>query len=96
LCRHNGKKLSQVLKGSKNDASPVGLRVADVIVCYLRLYNDRYSERAFEERFRYQQTFADAHGWRKVNDKACLPLYVKEWIVEHPGWKCRRTCQNES
>jgi integrase len=80
------KQLKKVLKGSANDAAPAALRVADVIERYLRLAKDRYAERAFEERRRYLQLFAEAHGWRKVNDRDCLPVHVEEWLAEHPEW----------
>jgi hypothetical protein len=65
------RKLKQVLAGSKNDQSAAPLRVADVIERYLKLHRLHYSERAFEERWRYLQQFAEAHGWRKVNDRDC-------------------------
>jgi integrase len=80
------KKLRQIQSGSKNDAVSGGLRVADVIERYLKLHQERYSERAFEERRRYLQAFAEAHGWRKVTDRDCLPVHVEEWIAEHPQW----------
>src|SRR3954468_20111603 len=77
------KKLRQVLKGSQNDPAIGQLRVADVIERYLKLHRSQYSERAFEERKRYLQLFAEAHGWRKVNDRDCLPVHVEEWLAEH-------------
>src|SRR5262249_794038 len=80
------KQLKQILKGSKNDA-PVALRVADVIERYLKLHQGKYSERAFEERRRYLQRFAEAHGWRKVNDRDCRPVHLEEWLAEHPEWE---------
>jgi integrase len=81
------KKLRQVLKGSQNDPATGQLRVADVIERYLKLHQSKYSERAFEERKRYLQLFAEAHGWRKVNDRDCLPVHVEEWLAEHPLWR---------
>jgi integrase len=80
------KKLKQVLKGSKNDG-PASLRVADVIERYLKLHKDKYSDRSFAERFRYLQEFAEVHGWRKVNDRDCLPIHVEEWVAGHDAWK---------
>src|SRR5262245_2882755 len=81
------KRLKQILKGTANDVSPAALRVADVIERYLKLSRPEYSERAFEERRRYLQLFAEAHGFRKVNDRDCLPVHVQEWLAEHPGWR---------
>jgi integrase len=80
-------KLRQVLKGAKDDAAPGQHTVASVIDRYLTLHRHKYSERAFEERKRYLQLFAEAHGWRKVNDRDCLPVHVEEWLAEHPEWR---------
>jgi hypothetical protein len=63
------KKLRQILKGSKNDQLHASLLIADVIERYLKLHREKYSERAFGERVRCLQLFAEAHGWRKVNDR---------------------------
>lgn len=80
------KKLRQILAGSKNDQAAGSLCVADIIERYLKLHQDKYSERAFTERRRYLQLFAEAHGWRKVNDRDCLPVHLEEWLAEHPQW----------
>jgi integrase len=80
-------KLRQILKGAKNDVACGQHTVASVIDRYLTLYRHKYSERAFEERRRYLQLFAEAHGWRKVNDRDCLPVHVEEWLAEHPEWR---------
>src|SRR4051812_42010043 len=74
-------KLRQILKGTKHDAAPGALRAADVIERYLKLHQPKYSPRAFEERKRYLQQFAEAHGFRKVNHKDCLPVHVEEWLA---------------
>src|SRR5262245_4572166 len=79
-------KLRQILKGSASDAAPASLRVADVIDRYLKLSQPKYSERAFEERVRYLQLFAESHGWRRVNDRDCLPIHIEEWVAAHPEW----------
>ena len=42
------KKLSQILKGARNDAAPGQQTVASVIDRYLTLHQQKYSERAFE------------------------------------------------
>jgi hypothetical protein len=41
-----------VLKGSKQDFAPGQLQFADMIDHYLTLHKAKYSERAFEERYR--------------------------------------------
>src|SRR6266446_2958852 len=85
------KQLKQVLKGSKHDQAAGSLRVADVIERYLKLHQQKYSTRAFEERRRYLQLFAEAHGFRKVNDRDCLPTHVEEWLAARPRWKSEWT-----
>jgi integrase len=84
------KKLNQLRKSS-TDSGPVRLRVADVIERYLKLHQDKYSPEAFALRRYYLQLFAEAHGWRKVNDKDCLPIHVEEWLTDHPEWKSEWT-----
>lgn len=74
------KKLRQVLKGSRSDIARGSLRVADVIERYLKLRRTRYSELAFEQRKRYLQLFAEAHGWRKVNDRDVCPSDPKKRV----------------
>lgn len=61
--------------------------VASVIDLYLSLNASKYSEEALEQRRFYLQLFAEAHGWRKVNDRDCLPVHVEQWIADHPEWK---------
>jgi integrase len=80
-------KLRQILKGTSNDIAAGSLRVADVIERYLKLHQSQYSVEAFALRQNYLQLFAEAHGWRKVNDRDCLPVHVEEWLAEHPPWK---------
>src|SRR5436309_2374012 len=77
------KKLKQVLKGTTHETAGA-LRVADVIERYLKLHQAKYAERAFTERVRILQQFADTHGYRKVNDRDCLPVHVEEWMADHP------------
>src|SRR5262245_37068262 len=81
------KQLRHILKGSANDAAPSALRVADVIDRYLTLHRPRYTPEAFADRLYFLQLFAEAHGWRKVNDRDCLPVHVEEWVAAHPAWK---------
>jgi hypothetical protein len=80
------KQLKQIVKGTANDNLPGSLRVADVIERYLNPSKDKYSPRAFEERRRYLQLFAVAHGFRKLNDRDCLPIHVEEWLASNPNW----------
>jgi integrase len=61
--------------------------VASVIDTYLRLHVAAYSPRAYEERRRYLQLFAEAHGWRPVTDRDCKPIHLELWLHEHPEWK---------
>lgn len=61
--------------------------VASIIELYLKLNHNRYCERALEERRRYLQLFAEAHGWRLVTDRDCLPIHVEQWLADHPEWK---------
>lgn len=85
------KQLRRILNGTKNDPVGGSLRVADLIERYLKLHQVKYSPRAFEERKRYLQLFAEAHGFRKINDRDCLPVHVEEWIAENSGWKSEWT-----
>lgn len=89
--REAQKKLKQIVKGSKNDQTPGTHRVADIIDRYLNLHKSSYSERAYAERYRYLQAFAEDHGWRKVNDRDCLPVHIEEWVAAHPEWKSEWT-----
>ena len=89
--REAQKRLKQVTNGTKHDALPGGLRVAEVIDRYLTLHKAKYTKEAFEQRYYYLQRFAEAHGFRKVNDRDCLPIHVEEWLAAHPGWKSEWT-----
>jgi integrase len=66
---------------------PTALTVASLIDRYLTLHEAEYEERAFSERKRYLQLFAEDHGWRNVNDQECTPDQLKEWLLEHAKWK---------
>jgi hypothetical protein len=81
------KNLRQILKGTRNDSPSGRLHVAEVIDRYLTFSQPKYSERAFEERRRYLQLFAEEHGFRPVNDRDCLPVHVEEWLAAHPEWR---------
>jgi integrase len=81
------KNLKAILKDAKAIPQRSGILVAEIIELYLKLTKDKYSERAYAERVRHLQLFAETHGWRKVNDQDCLPLHVETWLAEHPEWK---------
>src|SRR5205807_4032435 len=40
-----------------------------------------------KERKGYLQLFAEEHGWRKVNDRDCLPVHAEQWVADHPAWR---------
>jgi integrase len=61
--------------------------VASIIDAYLTHAKRDYAERTLYERQRYLQMFAESHGWRKVNDKDCLPFHLTSWLDAHQGWK---------
>jgi hypothetical protein len=53
---------------------------------YLALHKPRYLVEAFAGRLSSLQLFAEAHRFRKVNDRDCLPVHVEEWIAA--GFSC--------
>lgn len=61
--------------------------VASIIELYLKVNGKRYDERSLSERKHYLQRFAEAHGFRKVTDKDCLPVHLEQWVNDHPEWK---------
>jgi len=61
--------------------------VASVIDLYLGHASKRYAARTLYERRLILQSFAEAHGFRKVNDKDCLPFHLTSWLDAHPEWK---------
>jgi integrase len=61
--------------------------VASVIDLYISHAGSSYSERSLYERKLILQSFAELHGWRKVNDRDCLPYHITEWLAAHPEWK---------
>jgi integrase len=62
------------------------LTVAAVIDLYLTHAKGNLSERTLYERKLYLQLFAEAHGFRRVNDKDCLPFHLTSWLDAHPEW----------
>jgi integrase len=60
--------------------------VASVIDLYLEHAKRRYAERSLYERRLLLQAFAEAHGFRTVNDRDCLPFHLTSWLDAHPEW----------
>jgi integrase len=60
--------------------------VASVIDLYLEHARTRYAERSLYERQLLLQAFAEAHGFRKVNDRDCLPFHLTSWLDAHAAW----------
>src|SRR5262245_39266595 len=75
-----------LLEGVQRPTDSPSHTVASVIDLYLRLNASKYAPRALEERRRYLQLFAEAHGWRQLNDQDCLPVHLEEWLTAHPEW----------
>jgi integrase len=76
-----------LLEGVQRPTYSPSHTVASVIDLYLHLNASKYADRALEERRRYLQLFAEAHGIRPVNDRDCLLVHVEEWLAAHPEWK---------
>lgn len=62
------------------------LTVAAVIDLYCEFAKKRLGPASYEERRRYFQSFAEAHGFRAVNDRDCLPYHLTAWLDAHPEW----------
>jgi integrase len=62
------------------------LTVAAVIDLYLTHARSRLDERTLYGKKLYLQSFAEAHGFRRVNDRECLPFHLTSWIDAHPEW----------
>ena len=83
------KKLREILHLRDKNPAPESERhtVASVIDLYLTLNGSKYSDEALAVREHYLQDFAEAHGWRVVNDKGCLPFHLTSWLESHPEWE---------
>jgi integrase len=90
------KKLRELL--SLRDLNPAPesgeLTVAAVIDLYLTHAKTRMAERSLYGRKIYMQSFAEAHGFRRVNDRDCLPFHLTSWIDAHPEWASDWTKQH--
>jgi integrase len=82
------KKLRELLTMRDHNPAPESgeLTVAAVIDLYLTHAKTKLSELSLYNRKLYMQSFAEAHGWRKVNDKDCLPFHLTSWLDAHPEW----------
>jgi len=82
-------KLQELLAAARHNP-PVTAKaqtVASVIDRYLTHAKAHCCPDAYYQRQLYLQLFAEAHGFRKVNDRDCLPVHGEEWIAAHPEWK---------
>jgi integrase len=90
------KKLRELLTLRDLNPAPESgeLTVAAVIDLYLTHAQGKLSARTYYERKRYLQFFAEAHGFRRVNDKDCLPFHLTSWLDAHPDWESDWTKAN--
>ncbi|MBX3451759.1 MAG: site-specific integrase [Planctomycetaceae bacterium] len=58
--------------------------VLSVIERYMEVRFVNFSENAKKLRTGYLQSFAERHGWRRVED--CRPDHLEEWLNKHPEW----------
>jgi hypothetical protein len=63
------------------------LTVAAVIDLYIEFAKSRFAPTTLEERKRYFQSFAEAHGFRIVNDRECLPYHLTAWVDSRTEWE---------
>ena len=82
------KKLRELLTLRDHNPSPESgaLTVAAVIDLYLTHAKTKLSVESLYNRKLYLQCFAEAHGFRRVNDKDCLPFHLTIWLDAHPEW----------
>jgi integrase len=82
------KKLRELLSLRDLNPSPESGEhtVASVIDLYLTHAKAKLSERSLYERKLYLQLFAEEHGFRRVNDRECLPFHLTSWLDAHPEW----------
>ena len=58
--------------------------VASVIEAYQESARRRLAKSTQDAALRYLQSFAEAHGWRKVKDAS--PDHLESWLYAHPEW----------
>ena len=74
----------QVLVAKNPDPDCPEQTVASVIDSYQTYAKKRLSEGTLEIRLPYQQSFAEAHGWRLIAE--AKPLHMLQWLDGHPDW----------
>lgn len=88
-CKENKKAAEQklrdllTLRATNPEPESGRLTVAAVIDLYLKLAKSRLAPTTLDERTRYFQSFAEAHGFRVVNDRECLPYHLTAWVDSH-------------
>jgi integrase len=82
------KKLRELLRLRDLNPTPDSgaLTVAAVIDLYLSHAKGKLADRSLYERKKLLQLFAEAHGFRRVNDQDCLPFHLTSWLDAHPEW----------
>jgi integrase len=82
------KRLRELLTMRDHNPSPESgeLTIAAVIDLYLSHARGKLGEESLYNRKLYLQWFAEEHGYRRVNDKDCLPFHVTSWLDAHPEW----------
>jgi len=58
--------------------------VASVIETYQEFAQKRLAESTLSVRRPYLQSFAEAHGWRRICE--CKPYHMEAWLDEHREW----------
>jgi hypothetical protein len=89
-----GDKLREWLAVAKANPRSGLPTVASIIEKYLQHAARDYCERSLYERQLLLQSFAEMHGWRRVNDDDCIPYHVTEWLDAHPEWASDWTRQH--
>jgi integrase len=81
-------KLRDILTLRESNPKPESSRltVAAVIDLYIEFAKSRLDPTTLDERKRYFQSFAEAHGFRVVNDRECLPYHLTAWIDSRTEW----------
>jgi integrase len=76
-------KLNQLLSVASVNSDET--TVAAVIERYLADVADQLAANTLAVRNPYLQSFAEMHGWRRIED--CRPSHMRAWLKAHPEWK---------